>query len=409
MANNASSMGNILFRFFWWVVQHVNLNWAHKMMYWGLRDGAFPRQRINEPQLQLNLWGHSFATPFGVGDGVDKRGNVLDELIYMGFSYGEFGPYTLEKELPDKKTIFLKSHKAILTQCLAYRNPGIIKVLPALVKRRYLPHYVGVNLAVPAESEDQNIKQGRHFTYEEEFVLMAQKVAPYCDYIVLNLSHPNSELATLIVDSATIMPIVKSVKEAVCLAAPIQTPPILVKIPLDINIQEIPLVVQALKEGGADGVIVAGPLSVGRNSNFQISDSQNYQTGMLSGQLVRDKILDLVRHIYQQSKGSLTIVSCGGVFTPEDAFKNLSAGASLIQLDEAALVYNSPSLIFSLQKGLLKLMTEKGYPTLEKLIGADFNKAPEPTNDTTGQPPVPPSAPEVPTPSASVPFQQNNF
>ncbi len=403
MSNKASSMGNILFRMFWWVVQHVNLRWAHKLMYWGLRDGAFPRQRANEPQLRLDLWGHAFPTPFGIGEGIDKRGNVLDELIYTGFSYGEFGPYTFEKELPDKKTIFLKKQKAILVQCLAYRNPGILKVLPWLVKRRYLPHYVGVNLAIPVESEEQNIKQGRHFTYEEEFVAMSQKVAPYCDYIVLNMSHPNSELSALIVDKATIVPIVKAVKEAVRLAAPIQTPPVLVKIPLDVNTREIPLVVQALQEANADGIIVSGPLSVGKNTMLQVMEKQEFQAGMLSGLPVRDKVLDLIRHVYQQSKGQLPIVSCGGVFTAEDAFKNLSAGASLIQLDEPALIYNSPSIVSSLQKGLLKLMTEKGYPTLDKLIGADFSQEDLNAVDTQAAP----TAPVNPNPVNSDPFQQN--
>lgn len=374
MSEKASSMGNILFRIFWWVVQHVNLKWAHRLMYWGLKDGAFPRQPEHNPQLAVQVWGHRFATPFGIGEGVDKQGNILDELIYMGFSFGEFGPFTLEKEMPESKTVFLKPQKAMLVQCLAYRNPGISKILPSLVKRRYLPHYVGVDLVVPAESEEQNIKQGRHFTYEDEFVLMSQKVAPYCDYVVLNFSHPNSELSTLIVDGPSIKPIIQSVREAVRLAAPIQTPPVLVKIPLDINLQEIPMVVNYLLEAQVDGVIVAGPLAVGRNSTFQLNTKGDYQTGMLFGQPVRDKVLDVIRHIYQQSQGKLTIVSCGGVFSAEDAFMNLKAGASLIQLDESALVYNSPSLVFSLQKGVMELMTKEGYPSMDRLIGAEHQK-----------------------------------
>ncbi len=375
MASSQSSMGNILFRIFWWLMQRINLNWAHRLMYWGLRDGAFPRQTVHEQQLASTLWGHAFPTPFGVGEGIDKKGNVLDNLIYTGFSYGEFGPYTLEKEMPEIKRFFLKSKKAILVQCYGYRNPGINKILSGLVKRRYLPHYVGINLAIPAESEAQNIKQGRHFTYEEEFVYMAQKVAPYCDYIVLNMSHPNSELASLVIDGAifTLIPIIKSVKEAVHLAAPIQTPPVLLKLPADIPVNEMPAIVQSLMDAECDGVIVSGPLSAARNSMVDSMDSKlNARITMVYGEPGKDKVLDTIRHIYQLSRGKLPIVSCGGVFSAQDAFNNLSAGASLIQMDESALIYYSPSLVFSLQKGLLKLMTEKGYPSLDKLIGADF-------------------------------------
>ena len=111
MAKDQSSVGNILFRVFWWIVQLINPQWSHKLMYWGLRDGAFPRQPARDPALSIEVWGHTFQSPIGIGEGVDKRGNVLDSFISMGYSFGEFGPYTLEKEMPDKKTLYLISKK----------------------------------------------------------------------------------------------------------------------------------------------------------------------------------------------------------------------------------------------------------------------------------------------------------
>ena len=84
MAKEQSSVGNILFRIFWWIAQLINPRWSHKLMYWGLRDGAFPRQPANDPALFVTVWGHTFQSPIGIGEGVDKRGNVLDALISMG-------------------------------------------------------------------------------------------------------------------------------------------------------------------------------------------------------------------------------------------------------------------------------------------------------------------------------------
>ena len=191
--------GNFLFVIFWWFVQHVNIKWAHRLLYWGLRDGSFPTGHVSDPALGFDMFGRHFSSPIGLADGIDKRGNALDQLIQMGYSFGTFGPYTLEKEMPEKQTRYFKKERSILVQSLGFRNPGLLKMLPWFVKRRYLPHFVGVDLAIPAESEEQNIKQGRHFTYQEEFVLMAQKVAPYCDFITLDLSHPNSELSMLVV------------------------------------------------------------------------------------------------------------------------------------------------------------------------------------------------------------------
>lgn len=373
MAKEQSSVGNILFRIFWWIAQLINPRWSHKLMYWGLRDGAFPRQPARDQILSTQVWGHNFSSPIGIGEGVDRKGNVLDALISMGYSFGEFGPYTLEKEMPEKKSAFVKKEKAVIVQCRGYRNPGVITILPWFVKRRYLPHYIGVDIAIPSDSEEQNIKQGRHFTYQEEFVLMAQKLSPYCDYLTLNFSHPNSELAMMIVDSASIVPIIKAVKEAVRIAAPIQTPPVLVKIPLDITIQEIPLVVRNLMDGGADGVIIGGPLAADKNTNLLPETAlSSYPNALLFGQILKARVITTIRQIYQQSKGMLPIVSYGCVLNAEDAFQMISSGASLVQLDSACLTYGGPAAVFSIHRGLAKILTEKGFPNVSKAVGTDL-------------------------------------
>ena len=379
MATESKSIsGNILFRLFWWIVLRLNPQWAHKLMYFGLRDGSFGRTIVRDPALSVKVWGHTFNTPIGVAGGVDKKGNIVDRLMQIGYGFGTFGPYTLEKELPVKQTYYFRKEKSILVQCLGFRNPGLLKMLPLFVKRRYLPHFVGVDLAIPAESEEQNIKQGRHFTYQEEFVLMAQKVAPYCDFITLDFSHPNSELSMLIVDASTVVPIIKEVHEAVRIAAPIQTPPVLVKIPLDLNAKEIPLVAHNLVDSGVDGVIIAGPLSLSKNSLLQLPGLKDEHIGMLSGGLVKEQILELIRQIYTQTKGQVTIIGCGGVFNATDAFEQIKAGASLIQIDNATLTFEGPTCVSEIHKGLLRMLEENHFSNVMEAVGsADKQKGTE--------------------------------
>ena len=370
MATESKSVsGSILFRLFWWIVLRISPSWAHKLMYLGLRDGSFGKNIMRDPVLSIKVWGHTFNTPIGIADGVDKKGNVIDRLMQIGYGFGTFGPYTLEKELPQKQTYYFRKEKSILVQSLGFRNPGLMKMIPWFVKRRYLPHYVGVDLAIPAESEDQNIKQGRHFTYQEEFILMSQKIAPYCDFITLDLSHPNSELSMLVVDASTMVPMIKAVKEAVRIAAPIQTPPILVKIPLDLNAKEIPLVARNLMDGGVDGVVVAGPLSMVKNTLLQLPGMKEEHVGMLTGALIKEQIVNLIRQIYEATKGQLVIVGCGGVFSAEDAFEQISAGASLIQLDTATLTFAGPNCVADIHKNLLRILQDKHFPNVSHAIG----------------------------------------
>ena len=375
MATESKSMsGSFLFKLFWWIVLHINPQWAHKLMYFGLRDGSFGRTSVRDPVLSVNVWGHAFNTPIGIAGGVDKRGNIVDRLMQIGYGFGTFGPYTLEKELPAKKTYYFRKEKSILVQCLGFRNPGLLKMIPWFVKRRYLPHYIGVDVAIPAESEDQNIKQGRHFTYQEEFVLMAQKVAPYCDFITLDLSHPNSELSMLVVDASTMVPMIKAMREAVRVAAPIQTPPIVVKIPLDLNNKEVDLVARNLLDSGVDGVVVAGPLSLSKNNLVQLPGLKEEHVGMLTGAMVREQTLNMIRQIYERTNGKITIIGCGGVFSAEDAFAQICAGASLVQLDNATLTFAGPNCIAEIHKNLLHLLKEKNFQNVSQAVGSSVRE-----------------------------------
>ena len=207
---------------------------------------------------------------------------------------------------------------------------------------------------------------------------MAQKVAPYCDFITLDFSHPNSELSMLIVDASTVVPIIKEVHEAVRIAAPIQTPPVLVKIPLDLNAKEIPLVAHNLVDSGVDGVIIAGPLSLSKNSLLQLPGLKDEHIGMLSGGLVKEQILELIRQIYTQTKGQVTIIGCGGVFNATDAFEQIKAGASLIQIDNATLTFEGPTCVSEIHKGLLRMLEENHFSNVMEAVGsADKQKGTE--------------------------------
>ncbi len=376
--------GNILFIIFWWLIQRINVRWAHKLLYWGLRDGSFPTGRCTDESLGIDLWGHHFDTPVGVGSGIDKKGNVLDSLLQVGYTFGSFGPYTLEKEMPQQDKFFFKNERAILTQCSGYRNPGLLKMIPWFVKRRYLPHFVGVELAIPIEQETANIKQGRHFSYEEEFTLMTQKVAPYCDFVTLDLSHPSSELYVLSVNAATITPIIKAVKEIAHQAAPIQPPKIFVKLPLDLNITEIPLVAQILLDSGVDGVVVAGPISLEKNSRVKLSGQKsNQMMGMLSGAPTQEYVSELIRRLYAHIQNRIPIIACGGVFDGKAAFAHIAAGASLVALDEASLVYEGPMLINKINKELSDIIHKKNMQNIHQAIGFDFLALQQPATKPT--------------------------
>lgn len=363
---------NLLFNLIWWITSKFSLKFSKRLMSFGIRDGAFPIKNVYDPILKVNALGFTFKNPIGVAAGIDKKGTLIDGLIQIGFGFGEFGSYTLEKEMPMSKAYYLMRDKAILMQPLGYRNPGIASMIPIFTARRHLPHIIGINIATSTPFESENVKQGTLMTYEKEFTMMAQKVAPYCDYIVLNFSHPDTELSTIISDKSTILPILKEVKAAVKIAAPIQTPKVLVKLPLDITPMEVSLVCTTLMDGQADGVIVAGMQSLSKHSKKLLQDKKYHHMGTLSGKPIRDISTELIRRIYQNTMGKLPIIACGGVFTGQDAFEKITSGATLVQI-HTSLIFEGPNVVNRINKELAEILREKGYKSVMDAIGADFN------------------------------------
>ena len=396
--------GNFLFIIFWWIVQHVNVRWAHKLLYWGLRDGSFPSGHVADAALGIDAFGRHFPSPIGLTDGIDKRGSTLDALMQMGYSFGTFGPYTLEKEMPPQEKYFFKNDRAIIIQSAGYRNPGLLKMLPWFVKRRYLPHFVGIDVAIPAENEESNIKQGRHFSYLDEFVLMAQRSAPYCDFITLDFSHPNSELCVLVVDASTILPIIRAVKETVQRAAPIRPPQVFVKIPLDLNIMEVPLIAQILLSSGADGVVVAGPMSLAKNTRLRLQGAKEHQmSGSLIGKPTFEYANELIRRLYALLQNRIPIIASGGVFDGKTAFAHITAGATFVALDEASLIYEGPGVLHKIHKELSEILKEKNIRSISQVIGADSRDAQNKPIDKGAQ--ATPTASPATTPTESAPNQ----
>lgn len=365
------NLATILFAIFWWFVSRFSLRSARRLLVAGIRDGAFPAKKVFDPILKVTAFDHTFSNPIGVGAGLDKRTNLIDGLIEMGYSFGEFGSYTLEKETPLKKVFYLKKDKAIVVQSLGYRNPGLDAIVPDLIARRHFPHWVGVNLTTSAPSESENIKMNRQLSYEEEFQLMIQKVAPYCDYITLNFAHPDIELSQLISDKALILPILKKAKEAISRAAPINTPKLFVKVPLDMTPLESASVCDIMMEAKVDGVIVAGVQSMFKTAR-KLSDSKyHHNTGMLAGKPIKDMSTELIRRIHQHTMGRLPIIASGGVFTGEDAFEKIASGACLIEL-YSAILFQGPNVVNRINKELAAILRERGFSSVMDAIGSDF-------------------------------------
>lgn len=360
------SLNQFLFQSFWWLCKHINMNFSTSLIKIALKDKVFPKKRNFDPVLTTTVLGHTFSNPVGVAGGVDKKGVFMDELIRIGFGFGEIGSLTLHPCFAEKKVVYYQRTKSVFSQPLAYYNDGIDAVFQNLVNRRSSTDFVGINVA-PMPDHVSASFTGEVGSYEEELPQIAHKCAPYCDYFVLNLTDVSSNLCRLISDEATLLPLLTNLKETLFQSAMQNPPKFLVKVPLTLTPMEVPLVADIFMKAGVDGVIVGGGLAVDKNTQLLSVP----QRGILCGSIIKDKNTELIRQFYQQTQGKMPIIACGGVLSGQDAFEKIAAGASLVQC-YSALLYRGPLAGAEIANELARILKSKGYRSVSEAVGCEY-------------------------------------
>ena len=332
-----------------------------------LSTKLFPPQ-APDPLLRVDFLDISLPSPIGVAPACSHQLEMVDPLMDLGAGFGEFGPYTLEGENPTTETFFLPQDRAIVTQSLGVQNPGLLTVMPTLIKRHYLPHIIGVNMTSTTSYSEESVRAGERTPYHQEFNTMVRKVAPYCDFLTLDFSLPETELSRIISDGSTVVPLLQSVAQAARESAPLHCPRIIVKLPLNLTQLEFPMVCRYLVEARVDAVTIGGPFSL---SNDSIRLSQDVHAGMLSGAPQKSAVLDMIKRFYQLTDGQIPIIACGGVFSGQDVYDYLAAGASVVQVD-ALLRFKGPMVISRLNRELTQILRSRGISSVAAVTGSDF-------------------------------------
>ena len=364
-----TSFGKWNFAFFFRLIQTISIKWSHIFLYMGLEDKSVYEDNYKSSLLKTSLLGKEFPNPLGIAAGFDTEFKYNDELVRFGFGFEEFGTFTLH---PDEKLPFkihyLSSLKALVVNAPAFKNKGISFAQKALIGRRHLPYIAGISLASNAITEEEDGAENR-FIYEKiekELVECVRHVAPYCDYITLNLSHPQLPVSSLAINLGILKQVVLQLKEVIHAIAPIANPRLLLKVPLDISPEHIPLLCETMIETGVDGVIVGGYLNANRENRKIL---RRFAYGYITGKPIKEATLQAVDQFYNVLQGRIPIIASGGIFTGDDAFEMIQAGASLVQI-HTAIIYEGPSVAKKINRRLAELLRKSSYKTIAEVVGS---------------------------------------
>jgi dihydroorotate dehydrogenase len=271
-----------------------------------------------------------FKNKLGIAAGLDKNGDFINSLGALGFGFIEVGTITPKPQPGNPKPrVFRFTNQEAIVNRLGFNNKGVDYLVERVKNRKY-NGVLGINIGANKDS----IAQKRIDDYVECF----QKVAPYADYIAVNISSPNTPGLRSFHSKENFLPLFEAIDHV--RETEKFSNPIFVKLSPDEHIDIISEITKAIKEFNFDGVITSNTTVEKSNLIFQSSIDLS---GGLSGKPLLEKSNELLSLVHSREPELLKI-GVGGVHNKESFNMKLENGASLVQI-YTSFIYHGPKII----------------------------------------------------------------
>ena len=319
--------------------------------------------RYSHPALRTKVLGIDFENPVGLAAGFDKDVRLMNIMPSVGFGFMEVGAITRHpyEGNPGLRLLRLPKDKALIVY-YGLKNIGAESVLKKIDKlHSSIP--VGINIAKTNRADIKGDKS------VEDYVGTYRMLGSYFDYVTLNISCPNTQDGCTFQDPNLLGQLLNAIDKEV------KNKPVFLKISNHLSTEEVDDILGVVKKYKCvDGFVIAN-LSKRRDIiNLKSSPEllNKLPQGGISGMPIQGISTDLIRYIYKKTGGKYVLVGLGGIFTAEDAYAKIKAGASLVQLI-TGLIYGGPMTIKRINQGLVRLLEKDGYKNISEAIGRDFN------------------------------------
>ncbi|NJC22405.1 dihydroorotate dehydrogenase [Arthrobacter pigmenti] len=300
-------------------------------------------RKLTQPskELQTTAFGISFPSPFGLAAGFDKEGHGIASLSDLGFGHIEVGTITGQAQPgnPKPRLFRLVKDRAVINR-MGFNNDGAAAVAPRIaaarrtLERRYPGQrpVIGVNIG---KTKSVDLSDA-----VEDYRVSARALAPVADYLVVNVSSPNTPGLRLLQSVRSLRPLLTAVRETADESAGRHLP-LLVKIAPDLTDEDIDEVASLAIELKLDGIIATNTTITRTGLATDPEEVLACGVGGLSGAPLKERSLEVLTRLRQAAGPDLALVSVGGVETADDVVCRLDAGATLVQ-GYTAFLYEGP-------------------------------------------------------------------
>lgn len=335
---------------------------AHHAALFALEHGlAGARTEPADPILRTQVWGLDFSNPIGLAAGFDKDARVIDAMLSLGFGFVEAGTVTPKPQAGNPKPrLFRLDEDAAVINRLGFNSGGVAAFARRLAARRqkkHSPGIVGANVGKNRDTVDG----------AADYVTGIEAVAGLADYLVCNISSPNTPGLRAMQARAPIEDLLRRVLAARDRAAPgPKKPPLLAKVGPDLSPEQLSDIAEVALATGVDGLII-GNTTIARPASLK--SRQAPEAGGLSGAPLLRPATECLAALYRLTKGRIPLIGCGGVASGADAYAKIRAGASLVQV-YSALVFEGPGLANRIKRELAGLLRQDGFTSVAQAVGS---------------------------------------
>jgi dihydroorotate dehydrogenase len=312
------------------------------------------------PELQTSAFGLNFSNPVGLAAGMDKDAAAVKAWQTLGFGFAEIGTITPRPQVGNSlpRIWRLPDHHALVNR-MGFPSDGMERVAASLGQAhpRAMRMRIAVNLGPNRGTPSERVPQ--------DYAALARRMGAVCDFIVVNLSSPNTPGLRDFQAPERMRPVVEAIRDA-CSEIGVARP-LLIKLAPDLETMMLAEICAAAKELGLAGIVATNTTlnyaALGVVSRFE---------GGLSGGPLKLRSREVIGDIYRVTRGELPIIGVGGIASAEDAYADIRAGASLIEL-YTGIIYHGPGLVYRIKVGLRELLMRDGFRSVGEAVGGAFS------------------------------------
>ncbi|MGH7827443.1 MAG: quinone-dependent dihydroorotate dehydrogenase [Candidatus Binatia bacterium] len=321
---------------------------------------------VPDKRLEVRVGTLTFPNPVGLAGGFDKNGVAVKTLAGFGFGFLEIGAVTAlaQPGNPKPRLFRLPADDALINR-LGFNNDGAAAIaarLKSLRERRSLPKIpLGINIGRSKIVETKDAVA--------DFLSAFRKLYPHGDFFTLNVSSPNTPQLRDLQEKSLLKILLQAIQETnqeLARAAGHAPKPVLVKIAPDMEFSQADDIIDVAIAEQISGIIATNATAFLRET--LVSGSR--EPGGLSGKPLRGLATSFVRHLYRAAGGKFPVIGVGGIFTAEDAYEKIKAGASAVQI-YTGFIYEGPSAVKRINQGLVRLLERDGLKSIIDAVGRE--------------------------------------